>query len=62
MISEWLTKGAQAWANYLYRNNQFTHSKAIIDGKKVGENLYRGAGDVSKSWYNEVKNYKYGNG
>lgn len=67
VLSEWLCKGAQAWADYLAKNNKFEHSKCNIDGKGVGENIYwtsgsPNGGDASKAWYDEVKDYKYGSG
>ena len=36
VLSEWLCKGAQAWADHLAKNNKFEHSQANIDGKGVG--------------------------
>jgi len=56
VLSDWLCKGAQAWADYLASNNMFKHSSATIDNKGVGENIYWSSpapngGAASKSWY-----------
>ena len=36
VLSDWLSRGAQAWAEHLSANNQFYHSQGNIDGKGVG--------------------------
>ena len=62
---------AQKYAIYLAKNKKFEHSKKedrALDGKYVGENLYMKesspkvyyiCGVMSKSWYEEIKDYNY---
>lgn len=61
-----LSQYAQEWADYLARNNcTFEHRSTLgKNSKNYGENLFWGNGtvytslDASKSWYNEIKDFK----
>jgi len=63
-----LTDYAQNWADHLAKANQFQHSKATLDGKRIGENIamkwtsnpqeYTGR-DVTDQWYSEIDRYDF---
>ena len=77
ILNEELNKMAQKYAEKIVKVNSLIHSKEkdrYLKGKEgewVGENLYGfsssdsimyACGDMSKSWYDEIKDYNFDTG
>ena len=77
ILNEELNQIAQKYANKIVKGNTLVHSKdtdRYLKGKEgewVGENLYGSSssggifytcGDMSKSWYSEIKDYNFDTG
>jgi uncharacterized protein YkwD len=67
VLSSWLSQRAQNWADHLAGVQKLQHSDCMVNGKRVGENIYwtsgtANGGEATKRWYDEVKSYNYSNG
>lgn len=67
VLSKWLCDRAQRWADELTKKGEFEHSDCVENGKRMGENIFwysatAKPGMASKSWYSEIKDYKYEDG
>lgn len=66
-LNKELNKIAETYAQKLAKSNKFEHSTNTWKGEDLGENLYKCSGfpinamEMVTSWYNEIKDYKYGN-
>ncbi|KAK0065844.1 Golgi-associated plant pathogenesis-related protein 1, partial [Biomphalaria pfeifferi] len=67
-LSEDLNNYAQSWAEHLVKTNTFAHSKSMLNGSRIGENIATkwatGGADISgeevtEMWYREIKDHNF---
>ncbi|KAH9496915.1 Golgi-associated plant pathoproteinsis- protein 1 [Bulinus truncatus] len=67
-LSEDLNQYAQSWAEHLIKTKTFSHSKCMLNGARIGENIANkwatGGADFSgeeatEMWYSEIKDHNY---